>query len=337
MWQAHDKFMGVGVLGRLHHFFPAGSRSSIGNVLIDTAGKQIHILLHHSHIPPKAFQRHPPDVLPVYENLSLCGIIESGNQIAQRGLAAPRWSYQSHLLSGPDGQVYLGQYRRMVIRIFKRDLPKADGTLHILKGDCPFLIENVNVRVHQLRETLDTRHPALKLLRKFDDPADGGQQSGDIHGIGHQISGGNQPLHHENTACHDHHNVHESVKNADGILERRHIFIGLTLDLQELLIVVAELFQFQRLVGKGPHHLVPQKTVFYPCIQLSDMVPLALKGLAHLQVEIGAGNRHYGYQHKNDSRQQQIHSGQNHERNHGLYKRDKKLLRTVVGEFRHVK
>ena len=67
------------------------------------------------------------------------------------------------------------------------------------------------------------------------------------------------------------------------------------------------------------------------------MVPLALKGLAHLQVEIGAGNRHHGYQHKNDSRQQQIHSGQNHERNHGLYKRDKKLLRTAVGKLRHVK
>ena len=62
----------------------------------------------------------------------------------------------------------------MVVLIRKADILKFDASLYIFKRYCSLLIKNVYLRVHNLHKPFDTGHPPLELLRKLNDPPDGG-------------------------------------------------------------------------------------------------------------------------------------------------------------------
>ena len=66
------------------------------------------------------------------------------------------------------------------------------------------------------------------------------------------------------------------------------------------------------------------------------MVTLFLECPLHLNVEVGAGDRHHGDKHKYDHRQGKIDSRKYDKGHRGLQKGDKKLFRTMVGELRHI-
>ena len=160
-----------------------------------------------------------------------------------------------------DGQVQMPEDCIVVVRVFKGNILKGNISLrnaHFLR---PGLIKDLHVRIHDLQETLNAGEPSLELLGKFDDPADGGDQRGHIHHIGHQITGGDQSLYEENAAHQDHGQVHQPVKGTGRGLEGRHIFVGFLFNVIKTQVALFKLVNLHGLIGKGLDHLLPQQAV----------------------------------------------------------------------------
>ena len=191
----------------------------------------------------------------------------------------------------------------MVIRVFKGYVFKGDFSFYVVKGYGSFFVKDIYVCVHKFGEAFDSCHSALELFGEFDNAADGCQKGCYVHGICHEIRGGNQAFYHEYASGHNHYYVHEAVEDADGVLEGGHIFVGFTFYFQEFLIVLIEFSEFHVFVGEGSDYLVAQKAVFNSGIQFADVVSLAFECFSHLEVEIGAGYGHYGNENKNDDSQ----------------------------------
>ena len=80
--------MGPGHLRGPDNLLPGGPGLTVGDILVNAAGEEVHVLLHHAHIAAQAFQRHVSDILSVQQNLPFRGVIETRDQVAQRGLSA---------------------------------------------------------------------------------------------------------------------------------------------------------------------------------------------------------------------------------------------------------
>ena len=214
---------------------------------------------------------------------------------------------------------------------------EPDSSLDLLHRLCSRFIQDLHRRIHNFHKTLNSRHTPLELLCKLNDSADSGKQSCHIHGVGYQITGADQALYHKNTSGKDHHRVHQSVKHTDSILERSHIFVGFSLNIQEGLVVLPEFFNFDILVCKSTDNSVSQKIILNFCIQLTNLISLALKSSPHLQIKIGAGYCHNRNKCKNNHGQRQIDPCQHSKGHNRLDSCDKKFLRTMMGKFRDIK
>ena len=214
---------------------------------------------------------------------------------------------------------------------------KSDVPLRMLAGHCTRLIKNLDITVHDLHKPLNSRHTALKLLRKLDDPADRSDQRAHIHHICHQIPRHDLAPDHEKTTGHQQHQIHYPVKCPCRRMESRHKLVSFLLDTEKINIVLLEFRFFLLFVGKSFHHLLPQQTVLNAGIELTNLYTLFAERFPHTQIDHRACHHHHRYHRKKDQCQSKADPRQDHERNDRLDTRDKKLLRAVMGELCHIK
>ena len=82
----------------------------------------------------------------------------------------------------------------MIVCIFKAYMVKIRlFPLHSERGFAPFY-PDIGSHIHNLLKTLNPGHSSLELLRKLDNPADGCQKSGHVHGIATRSPGAIFPL-----------------------------------------------------------------------------------------------------------------------------------------------
>ena len=148
----------------------------ICDVFVNTAGKEIYILLNHSYITSQALECYLFNILSIQQDFSLRRIIKARDKIAQCCFPSSWRTNQGHFFSRFYRQVNVGKHRCVVVRILKRYMFKGDFSLYILKRHRPFFIKNINIGIHQLCKTFNAGHSSLELLCKFYNTADGCQQ-----------------------------------------------------------------------------------------------------------------------------------------------------------------
>ena len=161
-----------------------------------------------------------------------------------------------------DGERQMTQYAVVVVGIFEGHILKDDLPLGDLQWQRIGCIGDFYWCVHDFKEPLDAGDAPLKLLGKFYNAADSGDEGGDVEHVGHQITRRNGAVDHKETAAQDDHHVHQAVKEAGGGLEQGHKMISLCLDVFELLIASGKFFTFLGFCAKSLDDLFSQKAVF---------------------------------------------------------------------------
>ena len=220
--QSADKGIGSGQAGSLLNFGAGRAGAAIGDVLRYRAAEQVNVLLHDADGPAQAVQRHAAHVLAVNQDLAARHIIETGDQVAQRCLAAAGRPDERDILARADMQINVAQDLVVVVGVLKADVVKVDAAvLHdqrLRVGG----IGDGDGRIHDLGKALDAGHAALELLGKFDDTADGRDQRRDIQHIRDKVARADGPVHKGQSARQNDNKVHQTVKKPRGRVECRH-------------------------------------------------------------------------------------------------------------------
>ena len=178
---------------------------------------------------------------------------------------------------------------------------KNNFTLGIFKFLCIRCIKNLNIRIHDLQKTLNSCDTTLKLLRKFNDFANGRYKRGYIHDIRHHISRKDFAIHKEESATNDNCQIHQTIKDSRGGAEQSHKHIAVFFDTQKLLVSLLKFFCFKHFICKSFYNLLSKKTVLNPGIQLSDLVSLSAESTFYFFVDKTTHYRHN--RHKNEHHQ----------------------------------
>jgi hypothetical protein len=116
----NDEIVGIGSFSSLDDFLIRATMDiSIGDVISNRIIKEDRLLCHQSDLISQGLKRDLSNVVTIDENLALLDIIESGQEIDQRGLAGSTHSHQGDHFS----HVYM-----------ERDVFE-DGFLSIFKGN----------------------------------------------------------------------------------------------------------------------------------------------------------------------------------------------------------
>ena len=198
------------------------------------------------------------------------------------------------------------------------------------------LVKYFNICIHNLQETLNTRHTSLELLCELYDSSNGSNQCGHIHHICHKITGLYHLLYHKETAHYQHQQIHDTVKHLYRSVECCHISIGQFFNIQKDSIILLKLAVLNILIGKCLDHLMPQKTVLNTGIQFSDLITLFTECSAHAEIQGHTNAYHQWDTQENNDCQGQVDSRQDHKRNHSLDCCDKKFLRTVMRKLCYI-
>ncbi len=276
------------------------------------------------------------DILAVEGDFAGGDIVEAGDQIAERGLPGTGRPYDCDLLPGVDREVQIPEHPVVVVRVFKGDVMEADLSLRIDKRYRARIIEDVDVRVHDLQKPLDPGHALLELLRELDDAPDRGDEGCDIHDIGHHVACRDLPADKEQSSADDDHKVIHTLEDAGRHLKVRHAAIRRLLDPEERLISLRKLLLFPVLIGKGLDHLLPEKTVLDLRIELTGLVaPLCKRG-PHPLSHMHADDDHDRGHRKGHEGQGYVDPDKDHEGHRHLDPGDEELLRTVMCKFGNV-
>ncbi len=236
-----------------------------------------------------------------------------------------------------DRKIQICKHNIVIIRIFKAN---------ILKGNLPFrrahlhslrLIKNIYISIHDLKESLNSRHSSLELLCKFNNTSYSSNQRCHIQHESDQIPGGNKTLYHKEAARHNYRQIHNTVKHFYCSLEQRHIFVGFSLDIQKFIVVHLKFPVLHILIGKGLNHLLSQKAVLNSGIQFPNLVTLFAESAPHTEIQGHTDSGHNRYKHEYDQSKRQAYLCKNHEGNYRLNPRNEKFLRTMVGKLSNIK
>ena len=334
--QGADKALCARQTGRLDNFLPGRAGFAVGDVIRHRTAEQVDVLLDDADVLPQALEGDVLDVLPVDEDTASRHLVEAGDEVAERRLAAAGRADQRQTLTGLDVKADVVEHLVVVVGVLEADVLEADGTRAGLQGLCVLGILDGHRGVHDLRKALDAGHAALELLGELDDAADGGDKGGDVEHISHQVTGGYPAVHQRQTARKDDHQIHQAVEEAGGGVERSHGVVAQRLDVLEILVALSEFLALFVLGGEGLHHALTQQAVLDGGVQLTDLDALLAEPGAQALVQLDGHDTHQ--RHAGEHGQRQRHTGltQDEEGRQDLDARDEKFLGAVVGELGHV-
>lgn len=155
--------------GRLH-FRVRRVHVAVGDVVADGAAEEVGVLLHDADVPPQRRPREAADVGPVQRDASFVGLVEAGEQVTERRLAAARRADQRHGLAGGDRERQVRQDLLSAV-VAEADVLEGDGALQVgqLDGARSVLLR---LRRQKLLNAYEARDARLKLFREVDELPD---------------------------------------------------------------------------------------------------------------------------------------------------------------------
>ena len=118
----------MGGLRRPHQIVVAGRlQRTVGDVVCDGVVEQGDVLAHQGHVIAQVGEAEVADVVPIEPDDALAGLIESGQQVHQRGLAGTGTSDQGHGLPRRDVQIDVLEHRLGIGVVAKADVFVTDG------------------------------------------------------------------------------------------------------------------------------------------------------------------------------------------------------------------
>jgi len=95
------------------------------DVVLHGAGKDEHILQHHANPAAQILQGHVPGVDAIQEHGAGRGLVQTIDQVDQRGFACAGRADHRHFFSWFDGEIYILEHQ-MILIVAKGDLMKLD-------------------------------------------------------------------------------------------------------------------------------------------------------------------------------------------------------------------
>ena len=98
--QRRDELVRAGQLCGLLHLGAGGVRTPVEDVFVHGSAEQINVLLHDADGPAQGFQRYGFHIAAVDAHMAGRCVVKTGNEVAQRRLAAAGRPYESQLFTG---------------------------------------------------------------------------------------------------------------------------------------------------------------------------------------------------------------------------------------------
>ena len=168
-----DVVVDVGALGGLDDLLLGGVETPVEYVVADGGVEQVDVLLHDAHVAAQRLERDAVDLLAVDEQLARGDVVEVGDQVAQRGLAASRRAHQRKGLALGDVEADVVQHLVLAVAgIAVGDVAQLDVALHALDV-LRALAVALGLLVDDLQEALKAGDAVLVLLHEVDEGIDG--------------------------------------------------------------------------------------------------------------------------------------------------------------------
>src|SRR5699024_6938487 len=113
--KSHNEVVTPSLFRSFYNFFLRCTWIAETDVVFNGIVEQVDLLNDHRDIAEQTVTGHVPHILTAYCDLAAVHIIETGNQVANRGLAAARWPYNGRSAALGDGKADIPQNRNFIV------------------------------------------------------------------------------------------------------------------------------------------------------------------------------------------------------------------------------
>ena len=164
VWQFHDEFVRMHGLGSGHDLLVGGVQFAVADVLTHVAGEDERVLQHDAHLPAQAFQRHGTHVVAVDRHRAFGDVVETRQQVDDRGFAGTRRTDQRDRLAWLDMQVDQVQDVAAVRLVAEDDVVEVDAALDLRQIDGVRRVADLRLHIQRLEDALEIRGAGDQLV-----------------------------------------------------------------------------------------------------------------------------------------------------------------------------
>ena len=157
---SHDKSVGVGGLGGLHHLLVAGVKLTVADIVPDGAGEQPGVLQYHSDHGAEGFAVHVPHVDTVYGDASALHVVKTQNQIDQRGFTGSGGPHNGDLVSGTHMEIQVMD-QQPVVGVSELYMVEVHISLRLFGEFLCLDLGHLFLGIQEFKDSLGRRHGRL--------------------------------------------------------------------------------------------------------------------------------------------------------------------------------
>ena len=162
--QFHDEFVRMHRFGRGHDLLVGGVQFAVADVLTHVAGEDERVLQHDAHLPAQAFQRDGTHVVAVDRHRAFGDVVETRQQVDDRGFAGTRRTDQRDRLAWLDMQVDQVQDVAAVRLVAEDDVVEVDAALDLRQIDGVRRVADLRLHIQRLEDALEIRGAGDQLV-----------------------------------------------------------------------------------------------------------------------------------------------------------------------------
>ena len=171
-------------------------------------------------------------------------------------------------------QIKVLKYFIVVVGILKADVIEYYLALDILKLRGIRLIEYLNLGIHKLQESVDTRDTHLELLHEIHYTSHRRKKRRHIKQERHQVRRLYHTVVNKQTPGYKRHQIYNRIEHLNARMKPRHHHVVAFLKGKEKFVALGKFSFFQFLIGKGLNNLMTKKRVLYGCIKFTYLCSL---------------------------------------------------------------
>lgn len=146
-----DERVGARQLRRSRHLCVGGVQFAVADVLTHVAGEDERVLQHDAHLPAQAFQRHGTHIVAVDRHRAFGDVVETRQQVDDRGFAGTRRTDQRDRLAWLDMQVDQVQDVAAVRLVAEDDVVEVDAALDLRQIDGVRRVTDLRLHVQRFK------------------------------------------------------------------------------------------------------------------------------------------------------------------------------------------
>ena len=162
--QFHDEFVRMHGLGRGHDLLVGGVQFAVADVLTHVAGEDERVLQHDAHLPAQAFQRDGTHVVAVDRHRAFGDVVETRQQVDDRGFAGTRRTNQRDRLAWLDMQVDQVQDVAAVRLVAENHVVEVDAALDLRQIDGVRRVADLRLHIQRFEDALEIRGAGDELV-----------------------------------------------------------------------------------------------------------------------------------------------------------------------------